>query len=339
MFENFIKNKCIAKFNKKWQGKKVKLCSKIYSQALQTRYEEPFCSESPSCFNNYSAYEKIEPVFKFSSYIKNLETWIEQNIVGHGHCSMCQFSVESEPNLSENIIKKFIINNYTLCSMNCIYCKIRERSFQVDTKMKRYIQGLEKSGLLDKNCVFEWNGGEPSLYEEFQSLYSYLHSKGYHQVVYTSGVRYNSIYSDYDYISLFEDVLKNGDTVIISPDAGTERCFEGIKRSFCFEHVWKNIGYFASLKKDFIVKYTLFSLNSQKAEIEAFVKKCLENDVKKVIVDCEMCSISGQHPHPIVITEKEVTAAKLLKKFCEENNIACEVGPNWTVEYAKQISE
>ena len=339
MFGKFIKNQCISTFNKKWQGKKIKFCSKIYSQALQTRYDEPFCSESPSCFINYSAYEKENPVFKFSNYIKNIENWLEQNNEGHGPCSTCQFAVELEPQLSEQIVKKFVINHYTLCALNCIYCRIREKSFQCDTKMKKFILSLEKSGLLDKECVFEWNGGEPALYDEFKSIYSYLNSKGYHQVIYTSGVKYSSVASDYEYLSLFEDVLKNGDTLIVSPDSGTERCFEGIKRSYCFEQVWKNIAYFASLQKDFVVKYTIFSLNSQKAEVEAFVKKCIEFGVKKVIVDCETSSITGQHPHPIVITEKEVVGAKYLKKLCEENNITCEVGPNWTYELANKICE
>ena len=177
MFGKFIKKQCISKFNKKWQGKKVKLCSKIYSQALQTRYDEPFCSESPSCSTNYSSYEREKPIFKFSNYVKNLELWLNQNIEGYGHCSKCQFAVETEPQLIPNTIKKFIINHYTLCPFFCIYCKIREKNFQSDTKMKRYIYGLEKSGLLDKDCVFEWNGGEPALYDEFNPLYLYLHSK------------------------------------------------------------------------------------------------------------------------------------------------------------------
>lgn len=329
MFENIIKKQLVSKFNKKWKGKKVKLCPKIYSEALTTRLDEVFCSESLSSSYNFAIYNNKEPKFKLSKYIKDLNSWLEKNADNQGPCSNCILAKEEEPHLEDNAVKKFILNHYTQCPLNCIYCRILDKNYIAETKVKKYIMGIEKIGLIDKNCIFEWNGGEPYLCDEFPSLYDYIHKRGYSQVIYTSGVRY---------LPLFSEILKNGDSIIISPDCGHKKTFEGIKRSNCYDLVWDNIEYIAGLGGDFTVKYIIFALNSRPAEIEEFIKKCVERNVKKVLIDCEISSMSGMHPSPITITDKEVDAAILLKKLCKENNIEYTISSNWTKELFDKIS-
>ena len=110
-----------------------------------------------------------------------------------------------------------------------------------------------------------------------------------------------------------------------------------VKRQNNFDKVWENIEKYAEYPERLYVKYIIFGLNSDEAEIKEFIGKCVSAKVKNVVIDCEFNSIRGNLKPPFKITEKEINAAILMKKLCEENNFEIEISENWTPELQERI--
>ena len=330
MLKEFIKKHCISKFNKKWARKTAPFCMHLFDELYITKNESFFCCECTKSPYNPPSFHKGKPKFSFFKYINAIDKTLTQNIKGDGDCCSCKYVKELPvPEMQNKMISQFTLNHFTKCNANCVYCAIKDKSTPSKVRLKPYILQLEKENIISDDCLFIWGGGEPTIFEEFPALYKYLVSKNYHQHINTSAKLFSQ--------EVYDALSKDGNSVMISPDAGTERTYSGIKRSNGFDQVWNNIKKYSEAGGNLIIKYIVFSLNSNKEEIEAFIQKCTENNVKSVQIDCEFNSMNGNFPPPVKITEKEITAAILLKDLCIENNISFSIGNNWSFDLAEKI--
>jgi hypothetical protein len=50
---------------------------------------------------------------------------------------------------------------------------------------------MVKQKLIDKSCLFNWGGGEPTICSEFEQIASFLHQNGFRQAINSSGIEFS----------------------------------------------------------------------------------------------------------------------------------------------------
>jgi len=196
-----------------------------------------------------------------------------------------------------------MINQHRLwCNLNCSYCFFIDKRNKQNHVSAPYsvLPSIEfllnnKDILLTKDCEFCWGGGESTILPEFDTVTRLLADEGYKQILNTNGTVYSEGWAYV--LSKFGETFFN-----ISVDAGTPETYKKIKGKDLFDVVWSNIAKYQSSAKSkysFRAKFLIMESNREKIEIENFVSKCLENNVKLI--------------------EIAVTGKDIISKFSKEN--------------------
>ena len=85
----------------------------------------------------------------------------------------------------------------------------------------------------------------------------------------------------------------NDFSVQISVDAGTPKTYCKVKGQSGFEVVWNTIKDYCSTGGRVFVKYILFSYNSEREEIDAFIEQCIKAGVSNISISAEATATFG----------------------------------------------
>lgn len=222
---------------------------------------------------------------------KNFRRKRQQNNQPFLSCKNCINLKEAEWD-EENYIDTILFNNFISCNSNCIYCSTKNDKINCREEQVYDVLPILKD-MSDKNILrgtpdslIDFGGGEVSILEEFEDIFDLLVSKGFKNfTVNSSGIKYSKV---------IEKGLKMGViNLVISPDSGTKKTYEKIKRVPCFNNVYQNIKEYCSvLNKENAhlvkVKYIIIpGYNDSVKEIDAWLKKCKKIGVKSVLLDLE----------------------------------------------------
>ncbi len=331
--QKFITNLLTSFINKKWSGKNIKFCPRIYSNLFfEAKYVRICCHSTKVPYNPPIIYKGEISNFSKIKYIISLILLMLKNETKMSPCNGCRhFEEQVVPTFSlEKNLDFITLNQFKNCNSYCIYCGIDNKSRKEYTPILEVIKRLDDSNLISENVLFNWGGGEPTLCPEFDDILDFLYSKNYRQAVNSSGI----IFSE----KILEGMKKRLISIQISPDAGTRETYQTIKKQDNFSKVWENIKKYSAYPEELFVKYIVFSMNSDKNEIEKFVEMCKNYDVKNIVVDCEFNSMHGNQSLFGKISEKEIQAAKLLKKLAEDAGINISISHQWSSDALKEIT-
>lgn len=324
----------INNLNKKYAGKELMFCEKIYEDISFLPFSIHKCCHCTRMpYSPPLLFPRIPKKFSFKDYIKRIDSIIESNQKEFKTCQGCKFlKKQIVPKFQNKHIFKFLtINHFTKCNSNCVYCAIGRKTEDISYKLLPLLKDMVKENLIDKSCLFNWGGGEPTICSEFEDISSFLHQNGFRQAINSSGIEFSQ--------TILEGLKDGSMSIQISPDSGTEETYSKIKRQNNFNKVWENIKKYAQYPDMLFVKYIFFSLSANELDIRKFIEKCIEYKVKNIVIDCESNSVSNPRKPFGEITLEIVNLAILMKKLAIENNIKYEISYQWSEENKKIIEE
>ena len=111
-------------------------------------------------------------------------------------------------------------------------------------------------------------------------------------------------------------------SVQISVDSGTPETYRKVKGQSGFEAVWNTIKDYCTTGGRVFAKYIIFSYNSEKKEIDAFIEQCVKTGVNNISISAEAAAtFQFQEDLPWTYGEAEMKAtAYLLEKALQTNH-------------------
>lgn len=178
------------------------------------------------------------------------------------------------------------IGNYSLCNQTCEYCYISEWDslYRREQATPLYdsldvIRQLIKDDKLDKKIQIVWAGGEPTMYKEFDPLYTLLDSSGYTSstFIYSNCTKFSP--------SIHKGLLENKMQLFCSLDSGCVETYKKIKNVDGFNKAISNLEkYIEASPKDVFIKYILLEENTNESEMNKFVDSCKRINAKNIII-------------------------------------------------------
>lgn len=177
------------------------------------------------------------------------------------------------------------------------------------------MKDLNESGFIADSVSVAFGGGEPTLLENLEDYIEFAQKKNWMQLLNTSGLL------NKDFV---KKILADDDDfwVQISVDSGTPETYRRIKGQSGYNAVWNTIRDYSAVSKNVLVKYVLFSYNSDKREIDAFIEQCNKNGVHNICISGEMASnLNPEQKLPWHFGQQEIEgAAYLLGKIMDTNH-------------------
>ena len=279
-----IKNLLIYIFNKRYAGKELWFCNRIFEDiSFMPEPVNKCCHSTRMPYSPPMMYREHLNKFNFTDWLTKLDDIMHFNQTGNSPCWGCKFLVKQKvPVYNPKESFKFItINHFTKCNSNCIYCGIRHKTQDIRFHLLPVLKQIIKLKMINKEVLFNWGGGEPTLCSEFEDIAKYLHSFNFRQAINSSGILFSQI---------ILDGMKDGSMSIqISPDAGTEETYFKIKRQNNFNKVWENIKRYAKANPKLLkVKFILYpNVNDTYEEIDKWFEEVVKNGVKAVSLSVE----------------------------------------------------
>lgn len=255
-------------------GSNVKLCCYISSEG----------GGNSMIINDYHG-EKIDwnEFFRIKNEYRN----IQKNGQTVDGCKGCVFLEEKEWN-QENYIDSIVIDHFTKCNCNCIYCYTAENKKYYNS-LKTYnlypiLKDMVDKKILRKNGSIGFGGGEPVLLPEFDKIIDLLIKNNFDDIrVPTSGIKYSK---------MIEKGISTGQlSVNISLDCSSKETYKRIKQVNAFDIVCKNLKKYAKAQKNsynVICKYIIIpGINDNKEEIDNWLKFNKENNIGIIVIDIE----------------------------------------------------
>ena len=205
-----------------------------------------------------------------------------------------------EDNWDEEDYLSFInFDHWSQCNSNCIYCGVQANKPKTKNNVFNAIKELIKQGKFKNDGEITFQGGEPTILKEFDQLLNLFIKQGSKVRVHSSGILFSRA---------IRDGLKKGAvTVVISPDSCNKETYKKVKRVDKSNKVWDNIKHYRKgLKPEFAhnvkVKYIIIpGINDTIEEINSFLTRLSDLDIKSVIVDVEYTyanrNINNISPH------------------------------------------
>ncbi len=323
----------IDELNKKYAGKELMFCNRIYNDILFWPFSIHTCCHcTKKPYLPPLLYQNLIKKFNFREYIKNIDYIMEQNQRQNAVCKGCKFfQKQIIPKFPyEKNITFFTINHFTKCNSNCVYCGIGRKTEDIKYNLLPIIKQMVRDKIINDSCLFNWGGGEPTICSEFEKIAKFLHKNKLRQAINSSGIEFSN--------TILEGLKDGSMSIQISPDAGTEETYKKIKRQNNFDRVWKNIEKYAQFPNMLFVKYIFFSWNANENDVRLFIQKCIEAKVKNIVIDCESNSVNNQKSPFGKITDEIIQLAILMKNLAIQNNINYQISYQWKEEDKNKIA-
>lgn len=278
----------IIEFNRKWKGKEIYNCE-IIKSTLNFVPEgiALCCSSTTGKFPLAHSIINIDDLFFDKSYYINAIMQVFESMQNGTKCKGCkklEKTIFKEWDDEQIKIRNINWNHFKGCNSHCVYCN-------ETTRFKKYyepieiVNKLDEEGLLSSSLSIAFGGGEPTLLDNLEQYIKFgLTKHCCEQVLNTSGL----LKKDFIKNALLEN---DNFWVQISVDSGTPETYLKVKKQSGFYAVWNTIKDYCSVSKHVLIKYIVFSYNSDKSEIDAFIQQCNTSGVRNVCVSAEMMTI------------------------------------------------
>lgn len=199
-------------------------------------------------------------------------------------CEGC-YNLRSEDWDDDDYISYINFNHWSECNSRCMYCGVNAHRPKTKNNILPAMKDLIESGKFRNYGEITFQGGEPTIMKEFEQLLTLFLAQGSKVRIHSSGILFSQA---------IKDGLNTGKvSVIISPDSATEECYKTIKHVDKSKMVWDNIArYRKDLPSEYQhlvkVKYIIIpGVNDTLDEVDAYLKKIKELDIRSIIVDVE----------------------------------------------------
>lgn len=228
-------------------------------------------------------------------------------------CKGCLYLCENEDFSKDNdFIATINFDHWNLCNSKCVYCSQEHNGGDKYFNVLPIITNLVQSGKFMPTGEITFQGGEPTLLPEFDELISIFVDMGIKIRIHSSGIKFSDAICK---------VVKNGGTLVVSSDSGNKTTYEKIKRNSHFDDVWQNLKKYSEFDtNNNSVKAKMIlcpHYNDEIEEIDGFIKKVKEANVKSVIVDAEG-GYSNKYNYDVPHLRFLIEYLKLL---CAQNDI------------------
>lgn len=221
-------------------------------------------------------------------------------------------------------IRVITLNVNTQCNSKCLYCCSHSVNRNKSVSIVPHIIQLEQADLMDRDCFFDFGGGEPTLDPFFEENLSYISDQNYVIRVNTNALGFSEI------LATFAQNDKDIN-IRISVDAGTEATFLRIKGINNYDSVWQNIQKYREHTPNIAIKYVLCKYNTSIEDLEGFVEACVRTGINKIYVDIDHDAYSEKMMNGwSEYTQDMFDAAYKLTELAEKNCIEALIGYVWT---------
>lgn len=299
------------------------------------------CTSATHAKGAPSICEYKKPALSIDEYLGGLANIIRENQKDDGPCVGCRYlnATTLPERFVANCISRISLHDFCGCNSGCVYCGGSEyflpTKFVATFNHKTLFENLLEQELIDSaSTIVVWGGGEPTLVETFEETVDFLQKNRFYDVINTSGIKFSPVIE----MGLREQVV----AVRISIDSGTNETYAKVKRTEYCNDVWETIRRYAATGGNFIVKYILFSMNSDIEEVDAFIERCERAGVKQICISADARSIyaidSLEKSNPR-ITLKELVAAALMYNLAKAKKMEPSLETLWTSEHVEKIKQ
>ncbi len=190
-------------------------------------------------------------------------------------CLKCGFLVEKDmEDVSFDKLRYTDVQHYTICNNRCTFCYYTQQNYFVPPQydLLKHLDVFVKAGKVSKDCFALFNGGEPSLFKDFNKFMDFFNANGVQVELYTNGNHFSE--DIYSHIARGNPIRTN-----ISVDAGTAATYKAVHGSDKFDKVIENIArYTVAAEKSgalLQVKYIFLQENSNPDDVRGFVHAML----------------------------------------------------------------
>ena len=234
----------------------------------------------PILINNYNG-EIIDWEKLFEKKSKRIEMQKESTIYDCQGCyHLCEYEFKNEKKLSE-----FHFSHCRICNAKCIYCSKEYSKGVQNYNTFPIIQDLIKKGYYKSGGEATFQGGEPTLMQNFDELVQLFAQNGTKVRIHSSGIKYSK--------TVEEALGDNNGTIVISLDSASKDTYKNIKQVDAFDSVCENIKKYsdAAFKypNNIIIKYVIVpGFNDKLQEVDKFFELMKKLKVKNIAVDIEV---------------------------------------------------
>ncbi|MEI0557258.1 radical SAM protein [Brachyspira intermedia] len=161
----------------------------------------------------------------------------------------------------------FNIQHYSHCNLRCNYCSYTKDNtfFKAKYNIIDYLELFREKGKLLGNNWIDFNGGEPSLLENFDDILSYLIDNNLGTIaLYSNSVKYSE--------KIFQALKENKILLSTSIDAGTASTYKNIHGANVYTRVVDNlIKYKSSGTNHLDIKYIITDENMNDDDLYGFL--------------------------------------------------------------------
>lgn len=242
------------------------------------------CNEVQGCSSFYVPYDAPNAFEKFEEQRKNIIKGMQKGDIPDS-CNGCPMLVEKDWKEYDGEVFKLTISNWIHCNISCFYCAVKSYTVQETQKSPHYnalpiIKKLIEQNRITSNTYVAFQGGEPTMLEEFPQIIDSLLDYNCRFEVLTNGIKYEPLIGK----MLLKD-KKN--MVCISLDCGTSETYKRMKHLDAFNDVTSTIRQYIKDAQDNYagvrIKYILFpNVNDSKKELDAFFDFCYDANVKTI---------------------------------------------------------
>lgn len=270
-------------------------------------------------------------------FLTGLADIIRANQKEDGPCVGCHYLVPTPmpERFVASCFSSISLHDFCGCNSHCVYCQGSEYFLPVEYVASQdhevLFRNLLDSGLIRPQVTnVAWGGGEPTLLGTFDQTVSFLRSNRISETINTSGIRFSP---------QVERALKDRLAMVqISVDSGTNKTYARVKGNSHCDDVWESIERYAATRGNLVVKYIIFSMNSDTQEIESFVERCQSAGVSRICISADVRSV---YSHGVAdrLTEKEFKAAAAMYNFARSRHIDPYFQPIWLPEHLEHIGQ
>lgn len=311
--------KKVNEFNEKFKNKKVLSCDSLDNKVLVIESNTALLcclsttNKSPIITDKVDSIIELDKDSYIESFIDNFYE-IQKKQQCSGNCKLLTEREFVEINYDDFVLGGFNYGTYFSCDVKCVYCSRKNLNINPETELKM-LKSIMNSNMIGSYTLIGHAYGEPTINPNFDYFLNALSEKNAKNVIMSSGQHFSE--------NLFKS-LKKGETALnISVDSGTPETYKKIKGIDGFEKVWRNIEKYVKSNGVVEIKYIVFSFNSNKKDLDGFVKKCIDAKIKKVVISAEInTSLYQNKISEWSFGEYEIDACIYLLQECLKKNIS-----------------
>lgn len=249
------------------------------------------------------------PVFPYSggpvdmnAYARHMENTIEDMQKEGGICAGCPEMREIPDGTTDAslLFHAVSVNMHRFyCNCRCVYCGLwqpREKEPYYDILPP--LKSLQEQGVLAKNCLVSWGGGEPAILPTFDDASKWCADQGFSQYVHSNAIRFSPVMAAL--------LRRNKMRLNISLDSASPEIYRAVKGVDAFAKVMGNLNRYAreGHPDNIDLKYIVFEANNEIGEIERFLTLCQKLGIRNVELSLNFLEVNKK-----AVSEKTILGA------------------------------